>query len=137
LTASYNGFVNNEDTNVLNGGPDLSTTADTGSPVGGYPITVTQGTLNNANYNFSFHDGTMTVLSAPVIASMGLTNGTVIITWTSFPGATYRVQYNDNLSDTNWNDVSPDVMATGSTTTQTNLLGDVPQRYYRVWLLAF
>ena len=45
LTVSYTGFVNGEDQTVLSGSPELSTTADTNSPVGLDPITVAQGTL--------------------------------------------------------------------------------------------
>ncbi len=59
LTATYSGFVNGEDTNVLNGSPDLSTTATTNSPVSGNPylITISQGSLNSGNYDFIFVNG--------------------------------------------------------------------------------
>ena len=71
----------------------------------------------------------------PVITSIGLTNDMVILTWSSLAGATYREQYIDSLNGTNWNDVSPDITATGSTITQTNILGSVPQRFCRVLLV--
>jgi hypothetical protein len=62
LTASYSGFVNNEDTNVLSGSPDLGTAADTNSAVGTYPIEISLGNLaTNGNYSFSFTNGTLTV----------------------------------------------------------------------------
>jgi hypothetical protein len=62
LTASYAGFVLGDTTAVLSGtSPSLSTSATTTSPVGTYPIAVTQGTLAAANYNFSFVNGTLTV----------------------------------------------------------------------------
>ncbi len=66
LTATYSGFVNGEDSSVLSGRPTLSTSATIGSPVAGspYPITVTQGTLSAANYQFSFVAGTMTLMKA-------------------------------------------------------------------------
>jgi uncharacterized repeat protein (TIGR01451 family) len=136
LTASYNGFVNNENANVLSGSPALSTPANSASPAGDYPIAVALGTLSNANYSFFFTNGTLRVTPAPVpvITSFGLTNGAANLTWTSFAGATYRVQAIDNLSGTNWSDMASDVMASGSTVTQTNLPGNVIQRYYRVWL---
>ncbi len=65
LTASYNGFVNNDTVSALTGNPALSTTATTASPVGTYPITVAQGTLSAANYTFAFVNGILTVLADP------------------------------------------------------------------------
>src|SRR5262249_22831562 len=54
FTASYAGFINSDDTNVLSGAPELSTAADTNSSVGGspYTITATNGTLSATNYDF-------------------------------------------------------------------------------------
>jgi hypothetical protein len=78
----------------------------------------------------------MTPPTPPVITSISLTNDTVILTSSSLAGATYREQYIDSLNGTNWNDVSPDVTATGPTITQTNILGTMPQRFYRVLLVA-
>ncbi len=134
LTASYNGFVNFEDTNVLNGSPMLNTAADPGSPVGNYPITITQGTLSSSNYSFTFSDGTLTVTTAaaPMILSIGLTNQVITVEWSSVPGANYGLQYTTNL--TGWNTVSSNLMATGPMTSQTNAVGDAPMHFYRVIL---
>ena len=137
LTATYDGFVNSEDTNSLLGSPVIGTTANSASPVGGYPITITQGTLNDTNYNFNFNDGTLTVTSppAPVILSFGLTNQVFTTTWSSVAGETYELQYVTNLTDTNWSSVLPDVTATNSTASQTNVIS-TPQQFYRISLLA-
>jgi hypothetical protein len=64
LTVSYSGFVNGQDTNILSGGPELSTEAATNSPVGVYPIVVSPGTLSVADTNYSLVlvDGTVTVV---------------------------------------------------------------------------
>jgi hypothetical protein len=64
LTFTYSGFAQGEDPSVLGGGPALSTVADTNSTVGTYPIVVSQGTLSNGHYNFSFTNGTLTVTQA-------------------------------------------------------------------------
>jgi hypothetical protein len=50
--------------------------------------------------------------------------------------STYRVQYKSDLRSTNWTDLSPDVVATGSTTSYTDHPGNAPQRFYRIELLA-
>jgi hypothetical protein len=85
LTASYSGFVNGEDTNILSGSPVLITEAMTNSPMGPYPITVNQGTLNvgDTNYSLAFVAGTLTVvlpagiLSGPV--DQAATNGDTVL----------------------------------------------------------
>ncbi len=64
LTVTYSGFLDGEDAGVLSGSPALSTDAETNSPVGTYPITVSVGTLSNAHYSFSFTNGTLTVTQA-------------------------------------------------------------------------
>ena len=46
----------------ISGAPVLTTSADTNSPAGQYPIVVTQGTLTSAYWNFQFVSGTLTVL---------------------------------------------------------------------------
>jgi hypothetical protein len=137
LTASYNGFVNNEHTNVLNGSPVLGTTANSGSPVGSYPINISQGTLSSANYSFTFTNGTLTVTSAPtpMILSIGLTNQIVTVAWSSVGGATYGLQNTTNLIGTNWKTVLSNMTAIGPVTSQTNVIGNASYQFYRVMLL--
>jgi hypothetical protein len=67
FTASYSGFVPGDSVAVLSGSPAFSTTATSSSPVGAYPITITQGTLTAANYTFTFVNGTLTVVQAPTV----------------------------------------------------------------------
>jgi hypothetical protein len=62
LTVRYNGFVNGEDASTLGGSLSLSTTATTGSPVSGYPITA-RG-LTSSNYAITFVNGELTVTKA-------------------------------------------------------------------------
>ena len=71
LTVTYSGFLNGEDASFLSGSPALSTGADTNSPVGTYPITVSVGTLSNAHYSFSCTNGTLTVTQAVLSAKAG------------------------------------------------------------------
>ena len=78
---------------------------------------------------------TVTSIPAPVITSICLTNGVVTITWNSVAGGIYRAQYIDNLNGAGWNDLLPDMTSTGLTTTQTNVVGNAPQRFYRIKLL--
>ncbi len=67
FNASYSGFVNG-DSAVLSGSPAFSTTATPSSPAGLYPIVVSQGTLVDPNYTFSFVNGTLSVVGTPMIS---------------------------------------------------------------------
>ncbi len=69
LTVTYSGFFPGDDPAVLSGAPVLSTSADTNSTVGNYPIQVDPGTLSHSNYTFLCVDGTLTVTQALLTAS--------------------------------------------------------------------
>lgn len=62
FTINYTGFVNGETASDLDVLPVASTTATTGSNVGTYPITVSGGA--DANYNFTYVNGTLTITKA-------------------------------------------------------------------------
>ena len=69
------------------------------------------------------------------ILSITMSNGIATVTWTSVAGNYYRLQYKDDLTSATWTDVTPDVQATGQTTSTTNGLGVATQRFYRVMLV--
>jgi len=69
------------------------------------------------------------------IISITTTNGVATVVWTSVAGNYYRLQYEDSLTTTNWNSVTPDVQATNQTTSTTNVLGGTAQRFYRIMLV--
>jgi hypothetical protein len=72
----------------------------------------------------------------PEITSLQFSNEQAVLTWSSSAGSGYRVQYVDNLSNTNWINLSPDVTADGPTATTTDTTGLSQQRFYRILLLA-
>ncbi len=78
----------------------------------------------------------LVVVPRPTIASVQSTNGIVTISWNSFPGQTYRVQYRNSFADPIWHDVQPDVVATGTFTSFNAPLGNLSQRLYRVILVV-
>jgi hypothetical protein len=59
----------------------------------------------------------------------------LVITWNAASNSVYRVQYQADLANTNWIDLTPDVTATGSTASFTDQLTGAGQRFYRVMLL--
>jgi len=72
------------------------------------------------------------VMSPPVVQSIEVAGGGVVIRCTVVSGRTYRLQFADGLQSATWTDVLPDVLAAGPTVTITNTLGNFPQRFYRV-----
>jgi len=68
FTVSYVGFVNNDSATALSGTPKISTSANVQSPVGVYPMVISQGDLSAVNYTFTFLTGVLTVTPAqPII----------------------------------------------------------------------
>ena len=71
----------------------------------------------------------------PILGSLvvDIDNGFATVVWASIPGATYRVQYKNNLNDPVWIDLSGNVVATGTVAMKTDatVLG-ILHRFYRV-----
>jgi hypothetical protein len=72
--------------------------------------------------------------AAPVIQSIVISNGIVILKWTSIAGRTYRPEFRTNLTAGAWSNFPPDIVATGSTTSTTNA-ASTARRFYRIGLL--
>jgi O-glycosyl hydrolase len=66
------------------------------------------------------------------ISSVVRSGDAVVITWDSVTGQGYRLQYKNTLAETNWQDVWPDIMATGPQTVATNAMEGSPCRFYRL-----
>jgi hypothetical protein len=64
LTYTRSALVAGDPASVVTGAPVLATTATATSPAGSYPVTITQGTLAAANYNFVFVNGSLLVQTA-------------------------------------------------------------------------
>jgi len=73
--------------------------------------------------------------SPPIIEAVVASSGSVRIAWSAIPGKIYRVQFKSNLSESSWNDLNGDVVASGFTATKTDVIDSNAQRYYRVALL--
>jgi len=74
----------------------------------------------------------ITVVPPPKIASCALSNSVVNLTWSAFPGKSYRVEYKTNLDNGLWSPLGPDVGAAGYFTSVTDTNPPADQRFYRV-----
>ena len=79
FTTTITGFVNGDTASVVSGTANLTTTATPSSPVGTYPITAAQGTLSAANYNFTFVNGTLTVVATASSSTTLSVNPTTVM----------------------------------------------------------
>jgi hypothetical protein len=78
---------------------------------------------------------TVTVVPRPTFAAITLSNALVTLTWSAVPGQTYRVQYQDMVTGTNWIALPPDVTASGASAATSDVFDSAAQRFYRVMLL--
>jgi YVTN family beta-propeller protein len=70
-----------------------------------------------------------------VLASVDYGSRVVTIAWNSVVGETYRIQFKNTLTESNWSDLGSNLTAVGTTSLGTDaLLGD-RQRFYRIQLL--
>jgi hypothetical protein len=73
------------------------------------------------------------ILSTPMAQ---LSNGVVILSWSTSAGKRYRVQYKSNLSNIAWTTLGVDVIAGSDSASKTDhALGGIAQRFYRVLLI--
>jgi hypothetical protein len=74
---------------------------------------------------------TITVVGRPSIQSVACSSTNATLIWSAVPGAKYRVRFKDDLNNTNWIDLVPDVTATGPTASIVDAPA-VAQRFYRI-----
>lgn len=75
------------------------------------------------------------VAPAPAFSGGTVSGGALTLNWSSIPGQKYRVQYSTNLTGGNWTDLSPDITASGATSSLTDPSLSGAQRFYRVLVL--
>lgn len=82
------GFVNGDGPGTVTGAPVLTTPANSGTPVGTYPIVASAGTLIAANYSFSFGSGNLVVMPTQLTVSA---NSQSMIYGGALPRLTYSI----------------------------------------------
>jgi len=133
LTASYNGFVNGESTNVLTSPVSLATTATTSSGVGTYPITASG--VAAANYTINYLGGQLTVDPVPQLTGVDINvngNNQFVISWPTVTGHTYQLEYKDDLMAPAWMPKGNSLPGNDAMAVVTNNISDSPQRFFRV-----
>jgi len=75
------------------------------------------------------------VLASPRVVIQPPVDGEVFMTFGTQPGKHYRVEYKDDLNEPAWTTLQDNLLATGSSLTVTDPIGDRPQRFYQIVLL--
>ena len=133
LTASYDGFIGGENTNVLSSLVALSTTATTTSCAGKYPISA--GGAAAANYTIQFVNGTLQVISAPELASASTSvNGKqqFIVSWQTVTNQTYQLEYTADLGTGTWTPLGTPFAGTDGIVAVTNSMSVTPNCFFRL-----
>jgi len=135
-TGSLAGVVNGDDITAT-----FSCSATPASPPGTYPIVPGLVDPNHrlANYLVSLINGTLTILPPvlvpPVFQAVTVTDGRILLTWSTVSGQTYQMQYKTDLSQAVWNNLGTTVVATASLQTVSDTPDPDAQRFYRVVLM--
>jgi uncharacterized repeat protein (TIGR03803 family) len=108
----------------------------------GLPAGITQGRDGNF-YGVSalhglYNNGYVYKISMPlrpVLQQPAPSGSNLDLTWSSVAGQTYQLQYNTDLSSTNWNNLGSSAVATNGTMSASDDIVSGTQRFYRVVLL--
>jgi hypothetical protein len=72
------------------------------------------------------------VVPPPLLAPPAATDGNLTLTWQTYPGKSYRVEYKEDLSGTGWSILGSDLTAAGMTLSVSSATTNSPQRFYRI-----
>ncbi len=72
------------------------------------------------------------VVPPPQVSGIAAVAGSAVLNWQTFPNKTYRVEYKNDLGETNWTVLGGDLVATGNTLAFTNSPTPSPCRFYRI-----
>ena len=78
---------------------------------------------------------TFGMIAAPQFqaAQVPIGGGSVTLNWSTSSGLKYRVQYKTNLTDTVWQTLGADILATNTATSATDSgASNAPQKFYRI-----
>ena len=65
---------------------------------------------------------------------MTITNNLLSLTWSTEAGGTYQLQYNSDLSSSNWINLTNTVTSNGATLNTADSITNAPQRFCRLVL---
>ncbi len=123
-------------TNLMDGGNlsgaasrILVLTSASFADAGTYSVTVT-----NVLGSAASTGALLKVVPPPAFQAVGLTNGSLALSWSAAVGQKYRLQYKPSLTASNWLNLGNLLTASSTVMTATDPIGTNAQRFYRVVL---
>ncbi|MDB6125051.1 MAG: hypothetical protein JWQ71_4044 [Pedosphaera sp.] len=95
-------------------------------------VTVSDDAVPSLSDSRSF---SVSVLSRPILQSAQMSSGQLMLSWSTVPGQSYRVEYKTNLTDAAWIPLSGDVTATGNSATKIDSPDSLSSRFYHIVLI--
>jgi hypothetical protein len=87
----------------------------------------TRGSQNEAKIG-----GIEITVPPPRFSSITAAPGATTLTWQTFPGKSYRVEYKNDLNHSGWSILESDLAATGLSLSVTASTTNAPRRFYRI-----
>jgi len=110
-------------------GPILPVVNVTATNAGNYQVIVT-GAYGSVTSSVV----ALTIALPPITPTFTSSNGTFNLTWSAVSNLTYQLQYNLDLTTTNWVDLGSPITATNGSVSTADIIGSNTQRFYRVLL---
>jgi hypothetical protein len=111
-------------------GPTLPVVNVTAANAGNYQVIVT-----GANGSVTSSVVALNVMLPPIATVFDPSGGTFNLAWSAVSNLTYQLQYNLDLSSTNWIDLGSPITATNGSVSTTDAFSSDVQRFYRVRLV--
>ena len=92
------------------------------------------GVTNSVYFMTNWTPRAANTLAGPLrVAEVRWQAGVVTLTWSAVQGRIYQVQFKDSLEAPAWTPLGDEVMASGDTSSATDVLSLNTRRFYRVW----
>ncbi len=72
------------------------------------------------------------VVPPPSFAGISRQNDDVVLSWPTFPGKSYRLQFKADIEQPSWTDIGGPILASGNSLSITNSPGPDARRFYRI-----
>ena len=87
--------------------------------------------LSNTANSVVVRVGAVLVVPQPVLLPPALSDSNLLVTWTAVSNTAYRLEFNPNLTPSNWNALPGDVTGVSNTASKQDVLTP-SNRFYRV-----
>ena len=99
-----------------------------------YPSNVVTMQMSNTANSVIVRVSEVLVVPPPILLPPALAGSNLLLTWTAVTNTTYRLEFNPDLTPSNWNALPGDIAGSGNTASKLDALTP-SNRFYRVRVL--